>query len=149
MRSWILLFALISALVFVDAIDEGEAKASIVTQNDSELNSEENTIDEGEAKASIATQNDSELNGEENVMEDIADEKDTNDELSFDAKMEAPSGFKLTIPRRHIIAAKKLSVSIPLLLPGNGINTLARLSYCFHRLRYCKSVIFMLKFIEK
>ena len=34
MRSWILLLALISALVFVDAIADGEAKASIAIQND-------------------------------------------------------------------------------------------------------------------
>lgn len=75
---------------------------------------------------------------ESNFMEDTPFEEDVPEKINFDSEMEAP-GLNLTIPRRAIIAARKLSVPIPLLLHATGINTSYRHSYCFHLLRYSKS----------
>jgi len=76
-------------------------------------------------KASLATVND-----EFNFMQDAADTEDYLTEVSLD---ESP-GFNITIPRSSILAAKKFSVTIPLLLSGNGVNTFYRHCYCFRRL---------------
>lgn len=76
-------------------------------------------------RASLATVND-----EFNFMQDAADTEDYLTEVSLD---ESP-GFNITIPRSSILAAKKFSVTIPLLLSGNGVNTFYRHCYCFRRL---------------
>ena len=76
---------------------------------------------------------------ERTFMEDTPVEEDVPEKISFDSEMEAP-GLNLTIPRKAIIEARKLSVAIPLLLHPTGINTSFRHSYCFHFLRYCKSL---------
>ena len=76
---------------------------------------------------------------ESNFMEDTPFEDDVPEKFNFDSEMEAP-GLNLTIPHSAIIAARKLSVPIPLLLHGTGINTSFRHSYCFHLLRFCKSI---------
>jgi len=76
-------------------------------------------------KASLAT-----LNEELNFMQDEADTEDSLSEVSLD---ESP-GFNITIPRSTILAARRLSVTIPLLLGGNGVNTFFRHCYCFRRL---------------
>jgi len=85
-------------------------------------------------EASIATQND-----EMSFMDDAEAEQDAPKALSFDGDMEAPSRFNLTVSRRAIIIARRLSVSVPLMLSGNGINTSYRHAYCFRRLSHCKS----------
>ena len=75
--------------------------------------------------ASLATAND-----EFNFMQDAADTEDYLTEVSLD---ESP-GFNITISRSAILAARRLSVTIPLLLSGNGVNTFFRHCYCFRRL---------------
>ena len=76
-------------------------------------------------KASLATAND-----ELNFMQEAADVEDYLTEVSLD---ESP-GFNITIPRSTILAARRLSVTIPLLLGGNGVNTFFKHCYCFRRL---------------
>jgi len=76
-------------------------------------------------KASLAT-----LNEEFNFMQDEEDTEDYLSEVSLD---ESP-GFNITIPRSTILAARRLSVTIPLLLGGNDVNTFFRHCYCFRRL---------------
>ncbi|KAL9972665.1 hypothetical protein ACROYT_G019018 [Oculina patagonica] len=76
-------------------------------------------------RASLATVND-----EGNFMQDAADTENYLSKVSFD---EDP-GFNLTISRRAILAARRLSVPIPMLLSGNGVNTFFRHCYCFRRL---------------
>ena len=68
-------------------------------------------------KASLATANDG-----FNFMQDAADTEDYLTEVNLD---ESP-GLKITISRSAMLAARKLSVSIPLLLSGNGVNTFYR-----------------------
>lgn len=75
-------------------------------------------------KASLAT-----VNGEGSFMQEAADEEDYLAEVSLD---EDP-GFNITISRKAILAARRLSVSVPLLLGGNGVNTFFRHCYCFRR----------------
>lgn len=75
--------------------------------------------------ASLATANDG-----FNFKQDAADTEDYLTEVSLD---ESP-GFNITIPRSTILAARRLNVSIPLLLYGNGVNTFFRHCYCFRRL---------------
>ena len=92
-------------------------------------------------RASLATVND-----EGNYMQEAADAKEYLNEVSFD---EDP-GFNLTIPRRAILAARRLSVSVPLLLSGNGVNTFFRHCYCFRRLASGESItsFFLLKHLK-
>ena len=85
-------------------------------------------------EASIANQND-----EMSFMDDAETEQDAPKALSFDGEMEAPSRFNLIVPRSAIIIARRLSVSVPLMLSGNGINTAYRHAYSFRRLSHCKS----------
>ena len=70
------------------------------------------------------------VNDEFNFMQDEADTEDYLTDVSLD---ESP-GFNITIPRSTILRARRLSVSIPLLLSGNGVNTLFRHCYCFRQL---------------
>ena len=79
------------------------------------------------SKASLATVND-----EFDFIQDAADTED-NDYLTEVSLDESP-GFNITIPRSTILAARRLSVTIPLLLGGNGVNTFFRHCYCFRRL---------------
>ena len=83
-------------------------------------------------EASLATVRD-----ESNFMQEAADARDYLAQVNFDEDR----GFNLTIPRSAIIAARKLSVSVPLLLSGNGVNTFFRHCYCFRRLSSGKSLI--------
>lgn len=76
-------------------------------------------------RASLAT-----INDEGNFMQDAADAEDYLADVSFD---EDPR-FNLTVSRSAILAARRLSVSVPLLLGGNGVNTFFRHCYCFRRL---------------
>jgi len=76
-------------------------------------------------KVSLTTEN-----NELNFMQQAADAEDYLTEVSLD---ESP-GFNITIPRSTILAARRLSVTIPLLLGGNGVNTSFRHCYCFRRL---------------
>ena len=78
-------------------------------------------------KASLAT-----ADNEFNFMQDAGDTEDYLTEVSLD---ESP-GFNITIPRWTILAARRLSVTIPLRLGGNGVNTFFRHCYCFRRLAY-------------
>lgn len=76
-------------------------------------------------KASLAT-----ADNEFNFMQDAAVTEDYLTEVSLD---ESP-GFNITIPLSTLLAARRLNVTIPLLLFGNGVNTFFRHCYCFRRL---------------
>lgn len=80
--------------------------------------------------ASLATSV-SDENDANNFMEEAA--ADADDYLT-DIQFDEDPRFNLTIPRSAIIAARRFTVPIPLMLDGKGINTSFRHCYCFKRL---------------